>query len=185
MSESLAELVGAGVIDSDLAALIGLLAERGVPLVVAARDQDAAARLRGAFTAAVLAGQPARNALAGGVVIADSFEEVLRRLGGAPTAELTDAARDLGIVLVVKDSHIETAHYVRPIERDAAGHLQRRPPALLSAWSRERGALDHFYWSITDELASRAGTDPAALETDHQARMRQLGDIVAGSGAWH
>jgi hypothetical protein len=102
-------------------------------------------------------------------------------LGGS--AEISDDTRDLGIVLVIEDGRIAVAHYVRPVERDAAGHLQRRPPAVLSARNPVSGQLDHFYWAYTDELASRAGITRRQLEDDRDARARQLSIASPGDAA--
>ena len=122
------------MLDAELAALVWLLAERGIPLVVASTDRDAAQEVRGAFAGQVLAEHRSRDAIAGGVVIGSSLEDVLRLLGGAagPTGELADETRDLGVVLILEGDRLKVAHYVRPIERDAAGH----PPAVLSARTR-------------------------------------------------
>ena len=150
-----------------------------MPLVVASPDRDAAEDLRAAFTAAVIERQPGRDALAGGVVVADSLESVLSRLGAS--SELPDEARDLGLVLIVRDARVAVAHYVRPVERDAAGHLQRRPPAVLSARD-EGGELDHFFWAVTDELATRAGMTRDDLEDESASRARWLTGAESGVG---
>ena len=153
-----------------------VLAEHGVPLVVASREREPAEALRGAFAQQVRA-RPARDAIAGGVVVGDSLEDVLRVLGGG--GEITDDTRDLGVVMIVRDGRVEIAHYVRPVERDAAGHLQRRPPAVLSARNATTGAMDHFYWGFTEELATRAGISPRDLEDERDARALRL----AGAGS--
>lgn len=190
----LVELVGAAEIDAELAALLWLLAEHGVPLVSASPDRGAAERTRAAFARAVRATQPGLDALAGGTVIAGSLEDVLRmssgtgigaNAGASVGPEVSDAARDLGVVVVRDGSHITSAHYIRPVERDGAGHLQRRPPALLAAWNSEREALDHFWWSITEELASRVGMDRAGFEDEHERRVGQFATREVGSGAWN
>jgi hypothetical protein len=188
MSEAstLVELVGADELDADLAALLWLLAEHGVPLVSASVDREAAARTRAAIARAVRATQPALDAVAGGTLIAGSLEDVLRLSTGTPDgAEVTDAARDLGVVVVRDQSHVTSAHYIRPVERDGAGHLQRRPPALLAAWNADSDRLDHFWWSITEELATRVGMERAAFEDEHERRVGQLGSGIVGSGAWN
>jgi hypothetical protein len=105
------------------------------------------------------------------VVIGSSLEDVLRVLGGS--SEISDDTRDLGVVLVFNDGRLSIAHFVRPVERDGAGHLQRRPPAVLSARGAT-GALDHFYWAYTDELASRAGMTRHELEDEQRARASRL-----------
>jgi hypothetical protein len=183
---SLVGLVAADEIDAELAALLWLLAEHGVPLVSASTDRGAAERTRAAVARAVRATQPALDSLAGGTLIAGSLEDVLRLSTGSPDGgQVTDSARDLGVVLVRDGGHVTSAHYIRPVERDGAGHLQRRPPALLAARNPESGQLDHFWWSITEELADRAGMDRAGFEDEHQRRAGQLGSGVVGSGAWN
>ncbi|HEY7025547.1 MAG TPA: hypothetical protein VH371_11370 [Candidatus Limnocylindrales bacterium] len=149
-----------------------MLAEHGVPLVVASHDQSSAEELRRAITDQVRAAQPGRDSIGGGVVIAGSLEDVLRVLGGE--REITDDTRDLGVVLIISDGQVAVAHYVRPVERDAAGHLQRRPPAVLAARGSASGVLDSFYWAYTDELATRAGVTRGELEDERDARARRL-----------
>jgi hypothetical protein len=188
MSEAstLVELVGANELDAELAALLWLLAEHGVPLVSASKDRAAAERTRVAVARAVRATQPALDAVAGGTLIAGSLEDVLRlSTGTRDGAEVTDAARDLGVVVIRDGGRVTSAHYIRPVERDGAGHLQRRPPALLAAWNTERGTLDHFWWSITEELATRLDMGRAAFEDEHERRVGQLRSGVVGSGAWN
>lgn len=181
------ELTAEGVLDADLAALLWLLMEAGVPLVVASRNaQTAAEEVRGALSGLVARHHvTADGALAGGVVRADSLADVLRLSGAAADGELPDAARELGLVLVVGQSdpgeqvRVIRAHYIRPIERDGAGHLQRRPPALLSAWDERAARLDHFHWGILSELAQRAATDLGEFEFMHRRRTRLLEDLAS------
>lgn len=170
-------IVGAiahGVIDAELAALLWVLTDSGVPLVVASRLSEAATQLRAAFT---------NNA--GGVLVADSLEEVLR-LSGAPGGAIPDELRELGIVVIVGEvggwARVMAAHYVRRLERDAAGHLQRRPPAVLAAWDHADGRLEHFWWAITAELADHAGTTGDELERRQADRAEFLRALAAGSG---
>ena len=127
--------------------------------------------MRRAFADQVRLSQPARDSVSG-VVLGRSLEDVLRVLGGG--GEITDDTRDLGVVLIVSDGRLAVAHYIRPIERDAAGHLQRRPPAVLSARDSASGVFDHFYWAYTDELATRAGVTRHELEDERDARASQL-----------
>jgi hypothetical protein len=105
-------------------------------------------------------------------MLADSFEGVLRLLGGE--AALNDATRDLGLVLIHDGRRVTSAHYVRPVERDGAGHLQRRPPAVLAAWNERANAFDDFSWGITDELAERAGLSRKELEDERDLRRDRL-----------
>lgn len=163
-----------GVLDSELAGLLWVLTDAGVPLVVASRLPEAATELRSAFTG-----------LSGGVLIADSLEEVLR-LSGAPAGSIPDELRELGVVLVVGDiggwARVTAAHYVRRLERDAGGHLQRRPPAILAAWDTSDNRLEHFWWAITAELADHAGMDADELERRQADRGEFLQALAAGSG---
>jgi len=92
----------------------------------------------------------------------------------AAMGEITDDTRDLGVVMILREGRVEIAHYVRPVERDAAGHLQRRPPAVLSARNATTGAMDHFHWAFTDELATRAGISRRDLEDERDARALRL-----------
>ena len=105
----LGDLVSTREFPGDLAALLVVLVEHGVPLVVAAREQEHAAGLRRAFTSEVLAEQPARDAVAGGVVIGQSLEDVLRVLGAArrPRAGRRVGAPDVNL-------RIDDVHPVAP-----------------------------------------------------------------------
>lgn len=185
------ELISEGVVDADLCAVLWLLMEAGVPLVVATKyAARAAEEVRGA-----LAGLVGRNhatadgALAGGIVHGDSLEDVLRLSGAGPDDEVPDGARELGVVVVLGQSdpgeplRVIRAHYIRPIERDGAGHIQRRPPALLSAWDERAGRLDHFHWGIANELARRAALEPREFEVAHRRRARLL-DHLAAAGVF-
>ena len=167
---AIAAAVSHGVIDDQLAALLWVLADNGVPLVVASRSSEAATTLLAAFTEA------------GGVLLAESFEEVLR-LAGAPAGNLPDELRELGIVVIVGQAsgavRVTAAHYVRRLERDAAGHVQRRPPAVLAAWDPAERKLEHFWWAITAELADHAGMTAAELETRQDDRVGFLRALVA------
>ncbi len=167
-----------GELDPGLAALLWILAEHGLPLSVAAPDRSAAQRVRDAIVAAAGTGPAAaRLAPAGGVMLADSLEGVLRLFGG--DAALNDATRDLGVVVIHDGTRVRSVHYVRPVERDGAGHLQRRPPAVLADWSERAARFDDFSWAVTDELADRTGLTRDELERVHNERARQL---AAGHG---
>lgn len=174
-------LVATDAVDADVAALCLLLTERGVPLVVVSADVARAEDVRRAFAAQVRAAQPSRDAIAGGAIFGGSLEDILRLTGDTET--VSDDARDLGVVLVFREGRLQVAHYVRPVERDAAGHLQHRPPAVLAARDAASGELDTFYWAFTEELATRAGMERAEFEDEHAARTRrlQLGPLTADS----
>ncbi len=70
-------------------------------------------------------------------------------------------------------------HYVRPLELDAAGHLQRRPPAVLATWDPHHDQLEHFEWGVTAELAMRVGLARDEFEKEHVARTRIMAALVA------
>lgn len=192
--DSLTALISVGVLDAALAALVSLLVEAEVPLVVAARDAEQGAAIRRAFAQLRPAGRGlADSPLAGGVLFAGSLEDVVRMAVGNDEAGhdhghdggLPDGARDLGVVLVLAPSdtpgpgRIASAHYVRQVERDGAGHLQRRPPGLLAAWDPQSGRFDHFAWGITDELARRASQDAADFERNISLRAEVLTQLAA------
>lgn len=188
----LSSLIAADVIDVELAALVWLLAENGVPLLVASRDATAAQVLRQAIAAVVPIDRHAADlALRGGTFVADSFEEVLRLTGalpGGPNAAVEDSARDLGVVLVLRGGRVRVAHYLRPVERDAAGHIQRRPPAILAAIPGDddpQRPADHFHWAFSDELATRAGMSRDEFETELDARRARLSIAASGAAAEH
>ncbi len=74
---------------------------------------------------------------------------------------------------------VGACHYIRPLERDAAGHLQRRPPAVLATWDRERDLVEHFEWGVVAELAMRVGLGRDEFEREHLARTRILSTLAA------
>jgi len=162
-----------GVLDAELAGLLWVLTDNGVPLVVASRLPEAATELHAAFTKG------------GGVLVANSLEEVLR-LSGAPFGSIPDELRDLGVVIIVGDlggwARVMAAHYVRRLERDSGGHLQRRPPAVLAAWDASDNRLEHFWWAITAELADHAGMDADELERRQADRAEFLQALAGSSG---
>ena len=67
-------------------------------------------------------------------------------------------------------------HYLRQAERDAQGHVQRRPPAVLATWDASADSYEHFAWGITPELADRVGRSQA----DFEERQRSRASFIAG-----
>src|SRR5262245_37346700 len=159
---NLVRLVRDDILDAELAALLWILIGDGVPLIVAG-DVDLDARSR--IAAALLdvppegpwalidadADPPDTEALGarlrGGVrtgltLRAGALADVIGRLVASGTGLSEDAVRRLGVVLVVDPHGLASAtHYLRPIERDAQGHIQRRPPAVLAARNERTGEL--------------------------------------------
>ena len=79
-----------------------------------------------------------------------------------------------GAALPGQRHRVVAAHYLRPVARDAAGHVQRLGPAVLASWDVQRGAYDHFAWGIYPELAARTGRRAGDLEGEHRDRAEQL-----------
>ncbi|MFV2065025.1 MAG: hypothetical protein ACC726_16165 [Chloroflexota bacterium] len=155
---TLAQLVQDRTLDAELAALLWLLADGGTPLVVSGR---ASLEDRSAIAGAILSASPSRAwtlldadhealtteqlsaTMRGGVGLgltldARDLRTVMSRLEGQPGGLPADAVRRLGVVLVAEraDAGLRSpaVHYLRQAERDAQGHVQRRPPAVLATW---------------------------------------------------
>ena len=136
---------------------------------------------------------------------ADSLEEVFRELQAPPVGASEDEIRWLGVVVILRlfgargevlrypEGSLEAefgplqpsvrrravaVHYLRPVERDRQGHLQRRPPAVLATWDPEADCFEHFAWGITPELADRVGRTQADFEREHAARSDYLRRLV-------
>jgi hypothetical protein len=207
-SPTLASLVAGGCLDPELAALLWLLGEGGVPLVATG---PAEAADRSAVARAILGVDPARawqlldadrdpptiERLAGlhrdglGIGVSCAAEDlaaVLSRLRQPPASLPEDAIRRLGVVVVVartaRGLRLPASHYLRPTERDAAGHVQRRPPAVLATWDEATDSYEHYAWGITPELADRVDRSQADLEDRRRERAgflaRMAADAMAG-----
>ena len=194
-------LLRSGTLDPRTTALLWLLIDGGVPLVIAG---TASVTERRALGAALLSLDPARRwvvldadeepvsadrlaaLLRGGsgvgvTLAADDLEDVLERLVGAGLPE--DAVRRLGVVVVAEETEVglrcSIVHYLRPTERDAQGHLQRRPPAVLVAWDERGDSFEDYAWGITPELADRVDRSQADLEERQADRARFLTGLEA------
>jgi hypothetical protein len=139
-----------------------------------------------------------RGAVMAASLEADSLEAVFARLR-APDLRLSDDELTyVGLVLVLRSVPVEpaapavgprsgrgqvarvvAAHYVRPLARDPAGHLQRRPPAVLATWEPGDDAFEHFAWGIGAELAGRAGLLPGDLDPELERRRAYLAGLLA------
>ena len=114
---------------------------------------------------------------------ADSLEEVFRELEQPPVGLTEDEIRRLGVVIVLRlidgsRRRAAAVHYLRPLERDGHGHLQRRPPAVLATWEPAADCFEHFAWGLTPELADRIGTSQARFERAQADRAAFLGSLV-------
>ena len=119
-----------------------------------------------------------------GTLHAESLREVMAELESPPVSLSEDEVRRLGVVVIIRAfgrppiRRVVAAHYLRPLERDGQGHLQRRPPAVLATWDHETDTLDHFSWGLGPELAPRIGMTQADFEEAQTARARHLTDLV-------
>jgi hypothetical protein len=257
---SIVELIRAGMIDAELAALVWLLLEARVPLIVAAersrtgkttllqalldflppggqrRELDGVAETfdwlpharelgwhQAATPAAPAApadptttwliaqelsdhapmyvwGDTARVALRavslgfglGATIHADSLEEVFDALHRPPVAMTDDELTRLGVVLILRAyppppgdveagpaRRVVAAHYVRPLARDAHGHVQRLGPAVLATWDEREDEFEHFSWGILAELAERTGRRAGDFEQELERRRDYLDGLAA------
>lgn len=137
---------------------------------------------------AALSATTGRSGLAATIEAAD-LADVLAVLHGQGLAD--DEISFLGAVLVLdadgeagdgatgdgtrgSPARVVAAHYLRPVARDAAGHVQRLGPAVLATWDPERSEYDHFAWGIYPELAARTGRRAGDLEREHLDRAERL-----------
>ncbi len=111
----------------------------------------------------------------------DGLEAVFAGLRGAPVDASDDELARLGVVLILDDDagteRVVAAHYLRPVARDAHGHVQRMPPAVIATWDPANGRFEHFAWGITAELADRIGMRPVDLEREQARRAETLASM--------
>lgn len=181
LPRSIVAWLRAGTLDAPLAAVVWLLAEGGIPILVAGPAGAPAAELRAAL--AIFGRAPSFLDPFPASLEGTSLEEVQARLAEAPYDLTEDAIRSVGVVLVLRASvarrwRVGAAHYVRPLEQDVHGHVQRRPPALLAGWDEPSDRFDDYAWGITSELAGRIGRSPEAFERAREARSHLLDHLV-------
>ncbi len=131
---------------------------------------------------------------AGAVVAASSLAELRDALTTAPYLLSRHELTFLGCVLVLGSGSLPTAggadsgrlrvtaaHYVRPLARDAHGHAQELPPAVLATWDDRLGRYEHFAWGVLPEIAARLRRPAGDLEADlHHRRDDLAGLAMAG-----
>lgn len=130
----------------------------------------------------------------GATIHADSLEEVFDALHRPPVALTDDELSRIGIVIVLRavppppgDAHrglmrrIVAAHWVRPVARDAHGHIQRLAPAVLTTWDPDEDTFENFAWGVVPELADRVGRHAGDFEIEQQRRRDYLAGLAAAS----
>lgn len=122
---------------------------------------------------------------------AESLGDVFAALRMRPVGATDDELSAIGVVLILgtlppldgDPSHeprrrVVAAHYVRPIARDAHGHVQRLGPAVLATHDPARDAFEHFGWGIVPELAFRVGRRAGDYELEQERRAAFLSDLA-------
>ncbi len=141
-------------------------------------------------------GEPARVAVRAlslgygmaATIHADSLEEVLDELASPEVGLTDDEMSRLGVVLVLRAfrdratgvilRRVAAAHYVRPVVRDAAGHVQRLGPAVLATWDPATDRFEDFAWGIVPELADRIGQKAGDFEAERSRRADYLAGLA-------
>jgi hypothetical protein len=126
----------------------------------------------------------------GATIHADSLAEVFGLLGGPAVGLTMDELSRLGVVLVLRmvaggKRRLTAAHYVRPVVRDAGGHVQRLGPAVLATRDPATDTLDQFWWGILPELAERSGRRAGDFEAEQALRAGYLAGLAeSGVTGW-
>ncbi|HYL40378.1 MAG TPA: hypothetical protein VET90_03625 [Candidatus Binatus sp.] len=123
----------------------------------------------------------------GAVVGATSLEALRSDLSRAPFLLSPQELTFLGTVLVLAPPpgqltgrlRVTAAHYVRPLARDAGGHPQELPPAVLATWDESRSRYEHFAWGVLPEIAARLGRKAGAVEADLRHRRDDLAALAS------
>ncbi len=177
------------------------------PAVLVADDLGPALGRRWRAAVRVLVRAPSRGYGLVSSIGAGSLESVYATLGSLQTALREDEISYLGVVLVVeapepgtnkggatgdegdkeageaaresaREARVTIAHYLRPVARDAHGHVQRLGPAVLASRDATADRLEHFAWGIYPELAARIGMRSGDLETELGRRAEYLTGLV-------
>lgn len=121
-----------------------------------------------------------------GESLADAFDA----LGGSGVGASTDELSRLGLVLILRAvdgrrepsrRRVVAAHYLRPLARDAEGHLQRLDPAVLATWEPGADAFEDYSWGVMPEVAARLGKGAGDVEVERDRRAEYL-DALAAAG---
>jgi hypothetical protein len=124
----------------------------------------------------------------GATIHADSLQELFDELRGPDVRLTDDELSHLGLVLILRAfrndrgeivRRIVAAHFIRPISRDAGGHVQRLSPAVLATWESKIDRFEHFAWGVTPELATRVGRRAGDFEAEHSRRRDLLAALAA------
>lgn len=173
---------GAGGVARALAVAVGRPTDAVVALATDAdSDQRGTARR---FVASAAEGLPV-----GATIEADGLEDVFARLEAPPFKATRDELSPIGLVVVLgagptttgAPSRVVAVHWIRPLLRDAHGHVQRLPPAVLATWEPREQGWEHFAWGVMPELASRLGRRTGDLERDAAERATRLASASQGS----
>jgi hypothetical protein len=144
---------------------------------------------------AALAATSGRSGLALAIA-AEDLAGVLAVLRGQGLSD--DEISFMGVVLVVDrcaeaggEPRVTSAHYLRPLVRDAGGHPRRQRPAVLATWVPGDDRWEDFAWGIGPDLAERCGMRGGDFEAERERRAALLaghplsghalsGDALAG-----
>ena len=163
---SIVDHIRARRLDTELAALLWVMATDGVTIHVVSEAGD----MRTAIAEALrtLAADPA--------LVSDGpggrIEDVLRQ--PVPIRPPT------GVVVVVDESaRVAAAHLHRPPLRDAAGHVQPQRPAVLVEWNPQDGRWEHYTWGVMQDLVAGTKRKAGDVEADIAERASVLGGLAA------
>jgi hypothetical protein len=160
--DSIVGLIRDGVLDPELASLLWLLGEGGLPIHVGGGDPASATRVADAL-----------DGVSRGVhtVPGESLEAVL--------SSTVDDPALLGVVVILGEGRVVACHYMRPPLRDAGGHVRSQGPAVLATWEAGLGSFEHFAWGVIPELAERTRYRPGDFEIEHDRRREFLAGLAA------
>lgn len=127
-----------------------------------------------------------RGSTLAATIPAASLAEVLEVLEAAPMSIERDELSHLGLVLVIGPDdpeersvvRVTAVHWIRPLVRDAHGHLQRLGPAILATWDPSRRRWEHFAWGVLPELAMRIARPAGETSLDADARADRIRALV-------